>query len=116
MEGTCPYCKSATNEGASKCAACSSWIVDRPPVREWTRARQGKRIAGVCQGLANRFGVPVAALRLLFLGSILLGGWGILLYIALWIALPLEPLPNGQPPVTKAVMHTGEPAESGVHV
>jgi len=31
--------------------------------------------------------------------SILFGGWGILAYIALWIAMPLEPLalPPAQP-------------------
>ena len=87
---SCPYCLSENVDGASKCAACGSWIVAHPPMREWTRAREDRRIAGVCRGLADRFGIPVAALRLAFLGSVLLGGWGILLYVALWVALPLE--------------------------
>ena len=91
----CPYCLTENTEGASKCAACGSWIVAHPPVRQWIRTREGRRIAGVCKGLADRFGVPVAVLRLLFLGSVLLGGWGVLVYLALWIALPLEPAAPG---------------------
>jgi phage shock protein C len=88
----CPYCRTENAVGATRCAACTSWMVDRPPARDWTRARQGKLIAGVARGLADRFGVPCAAVRLIFLLSILFGGWGILAYIALWIAMPLEPL------------------------
>ena len=64
----------------------------RPPLRDWTRAREGRLIAGVARGLSDRFGLPCAAVRLVFLLSILFGGWGILAYVALWIAMPLEPL------------------------
>jgi phage shock protein PspC (stress-responsive transcriptional regulator) len=31
--------------------------------------------------------------RLVFIFSILFGGWGVLAYLALWIAMPLEPPP-----------------------
>lgn len=48
-------------------------------------------IAGVCRGLANRFGLPVAAVRVAFLLSLVLGGWGLIVYVALWIAMPLSP-------------------------
>ncbi len=88
----CPYCRTESAPGATRCAACTSWLTERPPVREWTRARTGRFIAGVARGLANRFGMPIAAVRLVFLLSILFGGWGILVYIALWIAMPQEPL------------------------
>jgi phage shock protein C len=87
----CPYCKTENRPGAVKCAACASWMVDYPPVREWYRARDGKLIAGVCRGLAHRFGFPVAALRLAFILSVLLGGWGLIAYVALWISMPLPP-------------------------
>jgi phage shock protein C len=87
----CPYCKTENRDGAVKCAACASWMVDYPPVREWYRAREGKLIAGVCRGLANRFGIPVAALRVAFILSLLLGGGGLIVYVALWIAMPLPP-------------------------
>ncbi len=88
----CPYCRTENAPGATRCAACTSWMTDRPPVREWTRARSGRFIAGVARGLANRFGVPIAAVRVVFLLSILFGGWGILVYVSLWIAMPQEPL------------------------
>ncbi len=88
----CPYCRTENAAGATRCAACTSWMADPPPVREWTRARSGRMIAGVARGLANRFGIPIAAVRLVFLLSILFGGWGILVYVALWIAMPQEPL------------------------
>ncbi|BDG02573.1 PspC domain-containing protein [Anaeromyxobacter oryzae] len=110
----CPYCRTENADGATRCAACTSWMVERPPAREWTRARQGRLIGGVCRGLANRFGLPIAAVRLAFLLSIAVGGWGLLVYVALWIAMPLEPLllppaaierppeTRASPPVTQA--------------
>ena len=86
---TCPFCKTENHPEALKCAACGSWIASPPPVREWLRAREGRMIAGVCRGLSQRFGVPVAALRFAFILSLILGGWGFVLYVALWIAMPL---------------------------
>ncbi len=88
----CPYCMSECPPGATRCASCTSWIVERKPVREWTRARSGRMIAGVCRGIANRFDLPIALVRVVFLLSIPFGGWGILAYLALWIAMPDEPL------------------------
>ena len=86
----CPYCQTENAPGARRCAACTSWIAERPPVREWTRARSGRMIAGVARGLSSRFSLPCAAVRLLFLLSALLGGWGLVVYVALWIAMPEE--------------------------
>ncbi|GAA2341278.1 hypothetical protein GCM10009854_17200 [Saccharopolyspora halophila] len=45
-------------------------------------------IAGVCAGLAHRFGLPVFLVRLLFVLSCLLPGPQVVLYIVLWILLP----------------------------
>ena len=100
----CPYCRTENAVGATRCAACTSWMVERlPPARDWTRAREGRLVAGVSRGLANRFGIPCAAVRLIFLLSILFGGWGLIAYVALWIAMPLEPLLL--PPSSLAVTH-----------
>ena len=52
------------------------------------RPRNGKMIAGVCAGLAHRFGLPVFLVRLIFVISCVLPGPQILLYIVLWILLP----------------------------
>ncbi len=98
----CPYCRTENRPGAVKCAACASWMVESPPVREWYRSRDNRMVAGVCRGMARRFGMPIAALRLAFLLALFLGGWGIVVYVALWIAMPLDPvvalLPAGTPP------------------
>jgi phage shock protein PspC (stress-responsive transcriptional regulator) len=95
----CPYCRTENRPGATRCAACTSWMVESPPVREWLRPRQGRLLAGVGAGLAARFALPVAAVRAAFILSVVLGGWGVLVYLALWIAMPLEPLLLPPPPL-----------------
>ena len=55
------------------------------------RPRRGRVLAGVCAGLARRFGMSPTGVRVLFLLSLLRPGPQILLYIALWIILPQEP-------------------------
>jgi phage shock protein PspC (stress-responsive transcriptional regulator) len=89
-------------------------MVDPPPIREWFRAREGKVIAGVCRGLSHRFAIPVAAVRLGFLLTLLVGGWGLLAYIGLWIAMPLAPpaipaLPAYRPPGDDVAGAAAEP-------
>ena len=54
------------------------------------RPRRGKLIAGVCAGLARRFGMSPTGMRALFVLSLLLPGPQILLYVALWIIMPQE--------------------------
>ena len=54
------------------------------------RPRRGKIIAGVAAGLARRFGLSPALVRILFLVSLILPGPQILAYLALWIIMPKE--------------------------
>ncbi|UFN43905.1 PspC domain-containing protein [Nocardioides okcheonensis] len=51
------------------------------------RPRQGKIIAGVCAGLADRFGVPRGLVRLAFVVFGLVGA-GEIAYILAWILMP----------------------------
>lgn len=53
-----------------------------------TRPQHGKVIAGVCAGLAERFGMSSGVVRLLFVLSCLLPGPQFIIYIALWIIMP----------------------------
>jgi phage shock protein PspC (stress-responsive transcriptional regulator) len=55
------------------------------------RPRTGRVIAGVCAGIARRFGWNANLVRLLFVLSCLIPGPQFLVYIALWILVPLEP-------------------------
>ena len=52
------------------------------------RPRDDRVIAGVCAGLARRFGMKPGTMRLLFVLSCLLPGPQFLIYVALWIVVP----------------------------
>ena len=58
--------------------------------RSLVRPRNGKIIAGVCAGLADRFGIPRALVRI---GFVFFGLFGVgeLVYIVLWIIMPKSP-------------------------
>lgn len=53
-----------------------------------TRPQYNKVIAGVCAGLADRFGMSAGVVRLLFVLSCLLPGPQFVIYIALWVIMP----------------------------
>lgn len=53
-----------------------------------SRPRDGRVIAGVCAGLADRFGWNPNVVRILFLLSCLLPGPQFVIYIVLWILMP----------------------------
>ncbi|MFJ9770242.1 PspC domain-containing protein [Kitasatospora sp. NPDC101157] len=55
------------------------------------RPRHNRVIAGVCAGIAERFGMAPFTVRLIFLLSCLLPGPQFLIYLALWVLLPQEP-------------------------
>ena len=52
------------------------------------RPRRGRVLAGVCAGIADRFGWSRFTVRLLFVVSMLLPGPQVLLYAALWLLMP----------------------------
>lgn len=52
------------------------------------RPRDGRVIAGVAAGLADRFGMSRGLMRVLFVVSMILPGPQILIYIVLWVIIP----------------------------
>jgi phage shock protein PspC (stress-responsive transcriptional regulator) len=60
------------------------------PSKTLTRSSTNKIIAGVCGGLGHYFSLDPVLFRLGFLFLGLVGGWGLILYIVLWIAVPLN--------------------------
>jgi len=62
-----------------------------------------KKIAGVCAGLAEYFGVDVSVVRLIFVLTCIFHGGGGLVYIILWIVLPKRPYPFFDPTVNYTV-------------
>jgi phage shock protein C len=53
-----------------------------------TRSETDRVIAGVAGGIAHRFDINSTFVRLAWVLSVLVGGFGVLLYLILWIALP----------------------------
>jgi phage shock protein C len=56
------------------------------------RSRTDRWFGGVCGGLGLQIGVPGWFLRMAFLIAACVFGSGVLLYILLWIFVPLEPV------------------------
>lgn len=58
------------------------------PARKLFRDPDGKRIAGVCSGLALFLGVDVTLIRVIFLVAFICGSAGFWIYLVIWIAAP----------------------------
>ncbi|PKN76204.1 MAG: hypothetical protein CVU49_02220 [Candidatus Cloacimonetes bacterium HGW-Cloacimonetes-2] len=86
------------NTGNSLVVYIVLWIVlpqmdysGQQPAYRLLRLRGDKMIGGVCSGLAVAMNTDPAIVRLAFVGLTLLGGGGIVIYLLLWIVMPLEP-------------------------
>jgi phage shock protein C len=55
------------------------------------RSQSEKMLAGVCGGLGEFFGIDPTLVRLFFVLLALLGGHGLLVYLILWIIVPVRP-------------------------
>lgn len=58
--------------------------------RRLVRRHHGRKIAGVCAGMAEYFQVDPAIIRVIWLALLFLGGLGFPLYLILWVAMPIE--------------------------
>ncbi|QQQ79739.1 PspC domain-containing protein [Saccharothrix sp. 6-C] len=56
-----------------------------------TRPQDRKVIAGVCAGLAARYGWKASTVRVVFVLSCLLPGPQFLIYLVLWVMMPKRP-------------------------
>ena len=55
------------------------------------RSQSEKMFAGVCGGLGEYFGIDPTLVRLFFVLLALLGGHGVLVYLILWLIVPVRP-------------------------
>jgi phage shock protein PspC (stress-responsive transcriptional regulator) len=58
--------------------------------RALARPRRGRLVAGVCAGLARRFGLTPTQVRVAFVLSCVLPGPQFVLYLVLWVLMPAE--------------------------
>lgn len=70
----------------------------RNPLNDLARSSTDRWIGGVCGGLAVATNLPAWTWRILFILATLLHGLGIVMYVLLWIFVPLRltPAPNSQ--------------------
>jgi phage shock protein C len=87
----CNACGKQIPDDANLCSYCGRPVAAAVPVSApLVRPRQGRRIAGVCLGLARHFGWNVTWLRILWVVLLLFAGTGLLAYVILWIVIPNE--------------------------
>jgi phage shock protein C len=98
----CNSCQRNIADGSRFCYNCGAKqvVTDAPNMAAATggpkrllRSSTDKKLGGVCAGLADYLDMDVTLVRVLWLLVVLCGGTGILLYLILWLVLPLAPPP-----------------------
>jgi phage shock protein C len=60
-------------------------------IKKLYRSWDNRVIAGVCGGIGEYFSVDPTLIRVLFLAFAIIFGGGILLYLLLWLLIPVAP-------------------------
>ena len=77
----------------------------------WQRVNESKKIAGVCTGIARQLDsqILIMPLRLFFIVTTIFYGFGIILYIVLWL---LMPVPTDTPGMSQKPVNSGADSEN----
>src|SRR5712671_3829155 len=100
----CNACGKAIADDARFCAYCGTVLGHPPAPKRLMRPRAGRKIAGVCAGMAHYLDLDVPLVRLIWVLITLLSGVfpGVIVYAVGWVLMPGEQLalpvaPGGQP-------------------
>ena len=89
----CNACGNAIAEDDRVCSQCGKVVGVLSTPKKLQRSRVNKKIAGVCAGLAQYFGMDVTLVRIVCIFITLASGVcpGIVTYLLAWIIVPSEP-------------------------
>ena len=87
----CNYCGKSIQDDANVCAYCGTRVGGVIARKRLVRAREGRKVAGVCLGMAEYFDLDVTLVRLVWLITAIMTGVGFLAYGIAWIVMPEEP-------------------------
>jgi phage shock protein PspC (stress-responsive transcriptional regulator) len=73
-------------------------------LRQIQRGMSGRKIAGVCQGVANQLRIDPLLLRVVLAVLVVFGGAGLALYAVGWLLLPLD---DGTPSIARRAVTDG---------
>src|ERR1700756_326774 len=87
----CNYCGKGIQDYANVCAYCGTRVGGVVAGKRRVRPGEGRKIAGVCLGIAEYFDLDVTIVRLVWLIGSVVTGVGLLSYPIAWIVMPEEP-------------------------
>lgn len=89
----CSVCQREIAEYSNFCYYCGARQVPAGPVKRLLRSSLDCKVAGVCGGLAEYFGVDSTLIRLVCVFVTLLTGVlpGLLAYLVAWVIMPKAP-------------------------
>jgi phage shock protein C len=113
----CPKCSAANEDFAEFCASCGEQIIkeegkekseaapestEKKKPSKLYRSRTDKMISGLSAGLAKELNMDVDLVRILWIVALVItGGTAALVYLIMWIAIPLEPETTTEPEITE---------------
>jgi len=88
----CNYCGKSIQDDANVCAYCGTRVGGVIARKRLVRPREGRKVAGVCLGVAEYFDLDPTLVRVVWLITALIpAGVGLIGYIIAWIVMPEEP-------------------------
>jgi len=88
----CNYCGKVIADDSNLCAYCGKRVAGVIARQHLVRPRKGRKIAGVCLGLAEYLDLDVTLIRIVWAVCVICGGVGAVAYLAAWVIIPEEPL------------------------